>query len=204
MFIDIDTPQMVKAEPSFLQKLFGKKFVWKKLSTEGMQQFENAKLQEIETFCDVHSEFGCKIYKTFAGLRIIATHKSYLADSEETHKIFDAIGCDPLYQKLCQSQKCFRARLTPKRWRMEEGEVLNKPELTFRITSEMTEHWQPADEQRLKDYDQWTEGYDKASKNYASCRLIKSLGNSNIDPELKDLIELHDRYTNANNHKPLA
>ncbi len=204
MFIDIDTPEMIKSEPGFLQKLFGKKFVWKRLSTEGKRVFEDGKMKEVEAFCHAHPEFGCKVYKTFAGLRLIVTHKSYAADSEETQKIFDALGCDPLYQKLCQSQKCFRARLTPKRWRMNEGEVLNKPELTFRITKEMIEDWQPSDEKRLKQYDQWTQVYDQSAKNYASCQFVQLLGNANIDAELKDLIELHDRYTNANEEKTLA
>ena len=204
MFIDIDTPEMVKGEPGFLQKLLGKKFVWRTLSTNGKRAFEDQKIKEIESFCQAHSDFGCKVYKTFGGIRVIATHQSYTADSQETQKLFDALGCDPLYQKLCQSQKCFRARLTPKRWRMSEPEVLNKPELTFRITKEMIEDWQPMDEERLEQYEQWTQHYDKATNHYATCQFVKHYGNANIENELKALIELHDRYTNANDDKPLA
>lgn len=204
MFIDIDTPEMEKGEPSFFQKIFGKKFVWKEVSAEDKQLFVESKINEIEVFTSNHADFGCKIYKTFAGLRVIVTHKPFDADSEEVQQIFDALGADPLYQKLCQSQRCFRARLTPKRWRMKESEVLNKPELTFRITNDMIEHWESSDEKRLKQYDHWTQVYDKASDKYASCEFIEQFGSTKISEELSDLVELHDSYTNAYSTRPLA
>ena len=32
-------------------------------------------------------------------------------------QVFDTLGADPPYRRLCRTQKCFLARLTPKPWR---------------------------------------------------------------------------------------
>jgi hypothetical protein len=204
MFIDIDIPVMIKGEPNFLQKLFGKKYVWKDSSSRDKQLFIENKIDEINQFTDANPEVGFKVYRTFAGLRVIATHKIYSVDSDETHQIFDALGADPLYQKLCRLQGCFRARLTPKRWRMNEADVKNKPKLTFRVTRNMLEEWTRSDDVRLAQYEQWTEVYDKATNKYASCHFIQQYGCTDIADELSDLIELHDSHCNANSGKSLA
>ena len=197
MFIDIDTPVIIKGEPNFLQRLFGKKFVWKDVTEQDKQGFIAEKVKAFENFAKLNRDVGFKIYKTFAGLRVMVTHKAFDACSTEAQQLFDAFGTDPLYQKLCQSQKCFRARLTPKRWRMVTKDLPPCPELKFRITQDMLESWSATDEQRLKNYDQWTKAYDKASEKYSTCELISQVGNPVISSELSSLIQLHDEYTNA-------
>lgn len=58
-----------------------------------------------------------RIYRTHSGWRAICTSRTFEPDwwAEEVLRF---VRCDPRYMKLCTEQKCFRARLTPKPWRI--------------------------------------------------------------------------------------
>lgn len=110
MFVDIDLPEPKR--PGFFQKLFGKS----ELATS--RNPLDATLLKIENWTRQHPEWGWRIYRTRAGLRLLATQGLIEADSAVADDVFEALGADPLYRKLCRTQKCFRARLTPKPWRI--------------------------------------------------------------------------------------
>jgi hypothetical protein len=110
MFVDIDLPEP-KPSGGLFKKLFGKP------DLAATSQPQSAAMAKIETWTRNHPEWGWRIYRTRAGLRLLATQALVDADSEMADGVFEALGADPLYRKLCQTQKCFRARLTPKPWR---------------------------------------------------------------------------------------
>ncbi len=77
------------------------------------------RIAKAELWTRNHSDWGWRIYRTRAGLRLLATHALFDPETAAADGVFDALGADPLYRQLCKTQKCFRARLTPKYWRCE-------------------------------------------------------------------------------------
>ena len=51
-----------------------------------------------------------------------------------------------------------------------------------------------------KELPAWDAGYLEAAQKYSVCKFILTVGNSNID----SLVSLHDKYTGANDNRPLA
>lgn len=181
MFVDVDLPEPKK--PGFFQKLFGK------TSTEPPPLTESAALAKAENWTRSHPDWGWRIYRTRAGLRLLATHA--LFDPEAAAgEAFDALGADPLYRKLCETQKCYRARLTPKPWRCG---VRRKPE-----------RWPFADARAEKSFQKWDAQYQSMSFNWATCALVKKLGNDAVHPAIQPILKLHDEMTKVESGLNLA
>jgi hypothetical protein len=51
---------------------------------------------------------------------------------------------------------------------------------------------------------EWEAGYSAAAKRYATCRYLKAFGSGGVASELDELIEYHDKETNAAAAYPLA
>ena len=58
-----------------------------------------------------------RLYRTAAGLRVIATDRIFTPGSPNAERLMRELGADPAFVQLCRAQKTFRARLTPKPWR---------------------------------------------------------------------------------------
>ena len=182
MFVDIDLPE--PKPPGLFKRLFGKP------DLTPPNDHQNAAMDKIENWTRNHPECGWRIYKTRAGLRLLATQGLVEADSGEADKVFDALGSDPLYRKLCKTQKCFRARLTPKPWRCG---VRNKPE-----------RWPWLDEKREKRILKWEAHYQSSTLNWATCELIKQIGNPVVHPEVQPIVKLHDEASRVGTKLQLA
>jgi hypothetical protein len=112
------------------------------------------------------------------------------AGSDVADGVFEALGADPLYRKLCKTQKCFRARLTPKPWRCG---IRSKPE-----------RWPWLDAKREKLFQKWEAQYQSFAANWATCELIRQIGNSPVHPEVQSILKLHDGPTRAESKLQLA
>ena len=110
MFVDIDLPEP-KASGGFLKRLFGKP------APAPPNDGQRLAMTKIQDWTRHNPQWGWRIYRTRAGLRLMAVQGLVEADSDVAEGVFEALGADPLYRKLCKAQKCFRARLTPKPWR---------------------------------------------------------------------------------------
>jgi len=203
MFVDIDIPVSGIPTLRFWHKLLGLSSRVKHQNAEILSGRYDAALALIETYTAANPEVGFLVYRTFAGFRLIASHKPFKANAAETSDIFEAVGADPLYQKLCKAQDCFRARLTPKFWRLDM-KLGKSPELKFRLTKTMIANWTETDEQRVRYYDSWVKQYEASHKSHATCQFVKHIGNTNIYPALVTIIEYHDIETQAHSNKPLA
>ena len=64
---------------------------------------QNAAMTRIENWTRNHPEWGWRIYRTRAGLRLLATQDLVEADSDVADGVFEALGADPLYRKLCKT-----------------------------------------------------------------------------------------------------
>jgi hypothetical protein len=182
MFVDIDLRE-TKA-PGFFKRLFGKP------DPKPTVQPLDEVLIKIENWTRNNPEWGWRVYRTRAGLRLLATHGLMDADSPMADNVFAALGADPLYQKLCKAQKCFRARLTPKPWRCG---LRRKPE-----------RWPWLDAKREKQFQKWDTEYHSCSANWATCEFIRHVGNPDIHPDVQSVLKLHDGPTRAESKLQLA
>ncbi len=74
--------------------------------------------RRIETFAKRSPSWSLRLYETPAGWRVLVTHATFDPRSDEVQAFFDAIGADPIYVRMCFNQNCFRARVSPKPWRI--------------------------------------------------------------------------------------
>ncbi len=183
MFVDIDLPEP-KPAGGFFKRLFGKP------EPPPPDDRPNAAIAKVENWTRSHPDWGWRIYRTRAGLRLLATQGLVEADSSVTEGIFAEFGADPLYRMLCKTQKCFRARLTPKPWRCG---VHSKPE-----------RWPFLDAKREERFRKWEATYQSASASWATCALLHQCGNSLIHPEVQGIVKVHDETTRVASQLQLA
>ena len=134
--------------------------------------------------------FSARVYRTARGLRYLITHKEYDPASDEVFEMFNALGSDPMYSKLCRCQSSFRARLTPKSWRCGAGKI--------KIFYPFDGH---ASEAAFKN---WLVNYEAAVKSYATCKYLATVGSGVIAENLAGIIRLHDETSRAYTDLPLA
>jgi hypothetical protein len=185
MFVDIDLPEPPRPKAGFLKILFGRR----PPPAPPDPKPENDALMRVEMWTASHYSWGWRVYRTRSGLRLLATQGTVEAESKVTDEIFEALGADPLYRKLCKSQKCFRARLTPKPWRCE---ICQPPS-----------RW-PWNEKEEKKFHKWEARYTEASADWATCEFVRQIGSTMVHPEVQPIIQLHDEATKVGSNLPLA
>jgi hypothetical protein len=139
---------------------------------------------EIGALVARRADLGFRLYRTRAGWRYLCTTRLFDPSSDETRQLLEELGADPKYVLLCRVQKTFRARLTPKPWRARHRALYVSP----------TEGIARADLQKYVDRT-WA---------YATARNAGRLGRDEPLGELLQIIEYHDRWTQAGSDKPLA
>lgn len=137
-----------------------------------------------------HPEWRVRVYRTHSGLRYLVTHALFTPTDPQAQEAMNALGADPQYIKLCQVQKSFRARLTPKPWRIG----MENPPATFPYES-------AADEAAMR---AWESRYEAASQGRATCRFVEEMGSGAEHPQVTALRTLHDDRTRATSGLPLA
>lgn len=131
-----------------------------------------------------------RLYRTSAGHRLILTGKRMAAHSKEAGEFLKAVGSDELYARLCQRQACYRARLTPKPWRigMEAARW----------------RWPTSDPAELDRQRRWLERYEDFSQSFDVAELVDSRGAVMDDPWLTEIVDLHDRAVCGPHDQELA
>ncbi len=142
---------------------------------------EAAALDRIRKAHAANPSWALRIYKTRAGFRVVAVHARIAPASPEAIALFDALGADPLYRKLCEHQQSFRARLTPKPWRISVRRIPG----TF--------PWRDASVERA--VEDWVGEYDAAATEFAVCEDVETLGASSGDPVIERVLQFHDERT---------
>jgi hypothetical protein len=132
-----------------------------------------------------YKEYGYRLYETYQGARVIFLGRDFDPRDRETKRIMDEFHCDPLYTFLCIKQGCYRARLTPKPYRMK----MHGYKVKF-----------PRDGNE-NEFQQWLSEYESNSRSFNVCRFIEQIGTHH---HLNEVVGLHDEMTGINYRQPLA
>lgn len=183
MFIDIDfaEDQADDVGSILVGRLFGKK----------MSGPEEQALQRIQAWWEPRRDLSLRVYRTCAGLRCLITSHLFDPAGQEAAGILADLKSDPLYTRLCRAQECFRARLTPKPWRLNNMET---PPAQY--------PWRDTRAEML--YRNWEQRYEAAIQQYATCRLIKQFGTGEVHPDVEPVLALHDRVSRVDAGLKLA
>jgi hypothetical protein len=184
MFVDVDLPEPKSPLGGWLKNLFGKP------EPSAAPITHDTVLAQAQAWSQSHPGWGWRVYRTKAGLRLLATHALFEPEGASTEQVFDALGADPLYRRLCRTQKCFRARLTPKPWRCG---FKNPPD-----------RWPWPDAKAEARFKDWEARYQKACRDYATCELVATPGSQQIDPTVQLILNIHDETTLAESKLDLA
>jgi hypothetical protein len=147
-------------------------------------------LERLRRWVEAHPAWRVRVYRTRAGLRYMVVHDLFRPEDGEAQSAMDALGSDPQYVRLCRAQRSFRARLTPKPWRVR----MAKPPVRFPYED-------AAEERAMRD---WEARYARASAGHATCALLEEIGGGTEHPEVAPLRALHDEETRAASGLPLA
>ncbi|MEM7456674.1 MAG: hypothetical protein AAF456_20180 [Planctomycetota bacterium] len=135
------------------------------------------------------SSLRLRLYRTMMGFRVLVTSRLIPATSPEARDLLVRMGADRLYASLCRTQDCYRARLTPKAWRIG----FKKPSVRFPFDA--------ADSRQRMD--QWLADYEPHAAGYSTCHLVGEFGDAPVHPAADRVAQLHDHYT-LNGQLPLA
>ncbi|MFT3807560.1 hypothetical protein [Arenimonas sp.] len=154
---------------------------------------EKQAVARIERFLQSHPDWLLRLYRTPAGMRVLAMHRRFDPSESVVAEFFKAVSADPEYVRMCQHQQCFRARLGPKPWRIGmPGHIKPRPGI-----------W-PVRPERRAERDRWVADYETRARDYAACASAGELGSGKTDPAVDAVRELHDRLCRAESDLPLA
>lgn len=184
LFVDVDFSTAMPPQPGLFKRLFGGA---RKLTTD--ERHSEVIVRTLDLALSQFSRSACvRVYRTSAGLRVLAGNLEPDWRSQEFEQLMRTFNADWLYTAMCRRQRCSRARLTPK---------------PYRIGQPALRHEFPYPDESRQVYEQWRESYNEKSRNYAVCQLINSCGAKPEEP-WKSLIDFHDEATRAGSELPLA
>jgi len=133
------------------------------------------------------------VYRTPAGLRVLVAHDVFEPASPATLALFRALRADRTYVAMCTRQRCFRARLTAKPWRIGIMDHLRpRPGV-----------W-PVHPDRRGLRQRWLTEYDRKAAAYAACHFERALGLGPEHPRVAPVRALHDELSRARTDLPIA
>jgi hypothetical protein len=147
----------------------------------------------IDRFVARHPDWHLRVYRTPAGVRVLAVHRTFDPHEPEVAECFDALAVDPVYAQMCRLQSCFRARVSPKPWRIGIDEHIRPRPGVWPVAP----HWLPARAD-------WLARSEQAAEGFAACRFLYAIGDGPTDPAALAVQRLHDRLCRAESDLPLA
>jgi hypothetical protein len=117
---------------------------------------------------------------------LLATHAPVTTADAAVEQFLRAVDSDPLYITMCRNQRCFRARLSAKPWRIGvQTHMKPRPGV-----------W-PVRAERRAERAAWIADYEAKAARYAACVFVESLGSGRVHSKLAPLVDLHDRECRA-------
>lgn len=146
----------------------------------------------IQAFLATRPDWRVRLYRTPAGLRVLALHRPFSPDDPEVEAFFQAARSDPVYAQLCRKQQCFRARITPKPWRI--GVQAMRPRRAV---------W-PVVPEMMPIRREWIAEYDAKSATHAACRFVGEMGAGSTHSTALTVQRIHDEVCRAESGLPIA
>lgn len=146
----------------------------------------------IEAWCREHPAWRIHLYRTPAGYRLLATHGLIDPTAGDALELFQYFAVDPLFVRMCRHQRCFRARLTGKPWRMA---IAGRPGHGA---------WPPGNAAAMARRQEFVARYEAAAPAFAACRHLGGFGGGAEHPRAAGVRRLHDESTRALVDLPLA
>ncbi len=174
----------------FLTPVFSniyKRFIFKK------PDYETEHLELIKSIVAKHPDWRIRVYRTPNGYRILALHQLFDPKSEEAKKFNEQFKTDPLYRTLCVNQNCFRARISPKPWRIGISQNLKPRPGVWPIANE-----------NMPFRIEWVKRYETKAKDFASCKFLMELGSGEVHEKAFSVQKIHDEYCKATSDLPIA
>jgi hypothetical protein len=163
---------------------------WRQTKLGGPEGIARAR---IGAFVKSHPDWHLRLYLTPAGLRVLAMHRPFDPTEKAVTECFQQLGADPIYVRMCLNQHCFRARVSPKPWRIGiEQHIRPQPGV-----------W-PVAPERLPLRSKWVDRYEALASEFASCRFIEAVGSSTTHPTTLAVQQLHDDLCQAQTELPIA
>lgn len=156
-------------------------------------EVETRARKHLSEFVHSHPTWKLRLYRTPAGLRVLAMHRPFAPDDPEVADFFHALKCDPVYVQMCQRQQCFRARVSPKPWRIGISDHLRpRPGV-----------W-PVREEAMPVRRAWVDAYHAKATGFAACRFEAELGQGAVHEKVRAVQQLHDQLCRADSGLPIA
>lgn len=146
----------------------------------------------IERFAKDNPNWHLRLYRTPRGYRVLVMHQTFDPTEEPAYEFLKRLGSDPLYVRMCRNQRCFRARVSPKPWRIGMEHIRPRPGV-----------W-PIKAERMPQRDEWVRLYDEKSDRFASCRFEATLGSGRTDSKCEAVRRVHDKYCKVDQELTLA
>lgn len=148
----------------------------------------------IDRFVHQHPDWHLRLYRTPAGLRALAMHRTFSPGETAVADCFQALGADTVYARMCRNQNCFRARVSAKPWRIGiAGHLRPRPGV-----------W-PVAPERLPERAAWVARYEAAAAAHAACAFVGAVGATGSSTfETQAVRDTHDRLCRAESGLPIA
>jgi hypothetical protein len=150
-------------------------------------------VRRTEQWCADRQGWLVAVYETPAGARLLPLHESFDAAEERTFEFMRFLRADPLYVRMCELQKCFRARVSPKPWRVGIGDHFPAGGT-----------WPVTNVGKVARREAWVRVYEIESREYASCRIVDTIGRGRSDPDIEAIRRRHDELCQATSSLDLA
>lgn len=188
LIADVDLPELDRPGGGFLRR-------WFRRSPEAADPLAEPppvveRLGALARWAADNPGLGVVVYRTASGLRVFVTGIDEPATSAHGDGILAELGADPIYRELCRAHGTFRARLTPKPWRL--------PRLKAPRGS-----WPYADSNAELRFQRWLATYEATARDYAVCRRLAIYGPAPSALEAQ-IIQRHDDRTRVSSPLPLA
>lgn len=141
---------------------------------------------QVEAFAQAHPDWHLRLYRTPAGFRVLIMHRPFAPSDPAVKDFFQELGVDSVYAAMCRNQYCFRARVSPKPWRIGLPEHLRPRPGTWPVNPEQRDKRQA-----------WVHAYEKAAVSFASCHFIEAFGSGLTHPKTSAVRALHDDLSQA-------
>lgn len=176
MFIDID-----KQPPNVIQR-------WMAMFSSTAPDPDAQTLDMLRSWQQANQQYTLRVYRTYAGYRVLIINHCFTQVDNQVLSIMEQLDSDRLYRQLCRSQSCFRARLSPKPWRVDAPQ----PDHKFPFRNQREE----------QEYQRWHEQYTRLSTQFSVCHYLETIGHDPVHPNVAMLIDQHDAFCCGD--RPLA